>query len=834
MEPIDNEDVLKLAEAVADGQPWDAASADDDPLVAQLRVLARLSDVHRSEVLEGTGARRPFTPEPAPAEWGPFKIVEEIGRGSFGVVYRARDVRLDRDIALKLFPPQVDAGRTPTIVSEGRLLAKVLHPNIITVFGADVIDGRVGIWMEHLQGRTLQQELDDRGPLGAREAALIGIDICRALAAVHHAGLVHRDVKAQNVMRAEGGRIMLMDFGAGRETAEIHRDVLAGTPLYMAPEVIAGGTATAAADLYSLGVLLYHLVTNDFPVTASTLDELRAAHASGTPKRLRDVRPDLPASFIKTVEDATAPDPDSRIPTAAAFESRLEAVLVSTDGPRSVRWPWRRLVTAAALLVSASLAVGFYSDNIRNFLSLAPSATGIRSLVILPFDNLTGQENQDYLAASITQIINGNLAALKPLSVTSNASAMSYKDKKLDVAEIAAQLEVDGIVSGGVTKSGDKVLINVELRRADGAVVWSGAFEPTDETLFPVTGQIAQGIADAIRLSLTAQERQALRQIPGMQGEALEAFLHGLQRLNFFQPESLKLALVDLQRAVSLDETSARAFAALSQCYRLLAASGDTTIVEPQKKALAAATKALELDPTIAQAHLEIAEVKFNYEWNWQEAGRAYQQALDRNPNNSQAMARYSQYLAALGRFDEAIPLAKEALRLDPFTTGALSVRYAPGMTLYYARQYDEAIAEFQALAKLPPYTLFGSDYVGLGRALAARGRYDEAVAALQNALRELPHPAWKSELARIHADAGHVNEARRLLAELRSQGAQPIYIATVLIALGETDAALAELNRAADKRAVSLLWMNVDPRFDPIRSDPRFRELADRIGIPR
>ena len=839
MEPRDTDRILGLAEAIADGRAiaWDENRGEStgarDPLLEQLAILARLSDVHRCGELDAAGAA-PSAPA-VPREWGPFEVIEEIGRGSFGAVYRARDLRLDRDIALKLFPAHAaGASGALTVVSEGRLLAKISHPNVITVFGADVVDGRAGVWMELLHGRTLQEELDDRGPLGAREAAVIGIDLCKALAAVHKAGLVHRDVKAQNVMRAAGGRIVLMDFGAGRELQDAAGAVEAGTPLYMAPEVLSGGTATPGADLYSLGVLLYHLVTNDFPWSAGSLDELKAVHRHGTPTRLRDVRPDLPASFIRAVEDATAANPALRIPTAAAFEARLEAVLVSTgEAPPPPRPVWRRYAAVAAvtLVIAASLTFGWYGDRIRS--AFAPPATGIRSLVVLPFANLTGQTDQEYLSDSVTQILNGNLARLKPLNVTSNTSAMSYKNRPKALAEIARELNVDGVIEGSVARSGDRLRITVQLLRADEQRVWGQTYERPAGDLFKVTGEISGMIADAVRLSLTPDERRTLTTSPGVEVQAQEAFLRGLHRLNDFRAETLKLALADLQRAVALDPSSARAYAALSQCYRILGAAGTVSRDEAYRNALLAATRALQLNDTVAEAHIEIAEVKFYYEWNWEWAAREYERALELNPSNSHAMARYSLFLSALGRADEAIRWANQAQQLDPLST---TVRFAPGMALYYAGRYDDAIAAFLKLKELPQYTLTASDRVGLARAYAARARYAEAIAEMTAALAQpQPPAAWVAELARIHAVAGNRKEANRLLDSLAPQrDANAASIAFVLIALGSVDAAFDALDRAAEARAPSLLWLNVDPRFDPVRTDPRLRDLARRIGVPQ
>src|SRR5438067_2332021 len=316
-----------------------AASRDDQAVVRQLRVLSSLAGLHRSIAADLNVAAPPPRPAASPAigSWAHLKLIERLGGGAFGDVYRAWDADLERDVALKLLrtdaaSENINASR---IANEGRLLARVRHANVVCVHGVAVHDERVGLWMELLRGATLEQQLAAHGSFSAREAMLVGIDLCGALAAIHAAGLIHRDVKAQNVMREEGGRIVLMDLGTGREAdGRGLRAIpeLAGTPLYLAPEIFLGAPASARTDLYSLGVLLYHLVTGAFPVRATTIDQLQARHADGAGVRLRDARADLPAGFVRVIDRAIAGDPSARYETAGAFE----AALVETLGEASV------------------------------------------------------------------------------------------------------------------------------------------------------------------------------------------------------------------------------------------------------------------------------------------------------------------------------------------------------------------------------------------------------------------------------------------------------------------------------------------------------------------
>lgn len=379
-EPDDDAALLDLAGSVSAGSPvdWQAAEAKAGagrgPVVRALGLIARIAEVHRSlqrtvilEPGEAPAEGRDAGP-PVPGRWGHLELLEEVGEGASADVYRARDTRLEREVALKLLrrSPHHDETSNEAVLREGRLLARVHHPNVATVYGADEHDGRVGVWMEYVRGKTLNRLIAEQGPLGAREASLIGIDLCRALAAVHEKGVVHRDLKAQNVMRELGGRILLVDFGIGRDIASEEQSApsLSGTPLYLAPETFAGQPATIQSDLYSLGVLLFYLATGKFPVVGGSLDDLRAAHDEGRVTLLRDLRPDLPGWFVDAVEKALARDPAARFATAGQMERALgqmsgtwnrvgEGRAEQPAAAAERRWVWKAVATLVVLALLA-------------------------------------------------------------------------------------------------------------------------------------------------------------------------------------------------------------------------------------------------------------------------------------------------------------------------------------------------------------------------------------------------------------------------------------------------------------------------------------------------
>jgi serine/threonine-protein kinase len=351
-----------LAVQIADGTPvdWDEAArgAVDRRILHQLRLVESISKVHRSFSGEDPPPME-TRDSPPPSRWGPLELREKLGEGAYGEVYRAFDPRLEREVALKLLK-----GNSAEALREGRLLAKLRHPHVVAVHGAEVHDGRTGLWMELIRGRSLEQGLRQSGPLGPREAALVGIDLCRALAAVHGAGVLHRDVKGENVLREEGGRILLADFGAGldRRTDVDAVRSLSGTPYYMAPELFAGSPASERTDLYALGVLLYRLVTASFPVQAVTWEELRGKHARREATLLRDKRSDLPEAFVAAVERATAWDPAARFATAGQMEQALAATLGAappSTPPMRRRSPLVPILLASILVVAGAVLVSF-------------------------------------------------------------------------------------------------------------------------------------------------------------------------------------------------------------------------------------------------------------------------------------------------------------------------------------------------------------------------------------------------------------------------------------------------------------------------------------------
>ncbi len=782
--------------------------------------------------------------EPSGPRWGRLVLLERIGEGTSADVNRAWDSELHRDVALKLMHDEGGRNREAhaRVLDEARRLARVRHAHVVQVYGAEQHDNRVGLWMELVRGESLEQIVRTRGPFGGHEAALIGLDLCAALAAVHGAGLLHRDVKAQNVMRESGGRLVLMDFGTGEELAGTNRMV--GTPLYLAPEIFKGQAASVSSDLYSLGVLLFYLTTGEFPVPAASMEQLARAHSDRQHRPLRDLRPDVPDSFVRVVQRALDSDPSRRYRSAGEMELALRESIDTAPRPPVIA-PAKRAGLPRGFLAAAAVLLALVAGLVmwtRLPNRGAATTSAIRTIAVLPMSELPGSAAPPYFAEGLTDQLIATLGQIGALRVKAGSSMAAFTDRKTPLAEIASKLGVDALVEttlladAGSAGTPGRIRINARLIEAGSELqIWSQTFERQRGDAFALQSLIAVEIANALNAKVTPNESARLTQVRQTDPLAEEAYLQGRIHLATSGMESARRALESFQRATQFDPAHAAAYAGAAAAYLKLGDGNDLNQAEARASALAAARKALDLREDSAEAHAVLADIRFLYDWDWAGAEREYTRSLEINPSYTYARGHLAQVLAARGRFDEALLHSREAQQMDPQSGEALR---AHGLVLYYMKDYRGAEEVFRRARDQQPNVAAG--YLLLGRPAEAEGRYAEAL--------ELTRTAWglsgnggarmQAELIRLEALAGRKDDALAHLAALEKvqpgQGRpiRPREIAYIRLGFGEKASAIEAFEQALEDRDPSLVWLGVDPRVNSLRDEPRFQAILRKIGL--
>jgi serine/threonine-protein kinase len=818
--------VRDLARAILDGTPvdWQAvestADASERPIFEQLRRLATLVDFHREQ--------RTDTEQVSQARmWGHLRVLEAIGSGAFGHVYRAWDTRLDREVALKLLPADSDVGnaRVSSIIEEGRLLARVRHPNIVTIYGAERIGDTVGLWMERIDGETVEQRLR-QSPMEPSTAIAIAIHVCHAVSAVHMAGLLHRDIKAQNVMLAKDGRAVLMDFGTGRElgSPSASPNSLAGTPLYLAPELLRGDDATVQSDIYSLGVLLYRMVTGTYPVHAYSLSDLRLAHERLVRAEDAEPRPGIPRRLGRVIGRAIDPRPERRYQSADALAAAL-----GTLPPRASVIPLTYAVWAAVMLVVIGLV--FAEEFLRRYWeprssqATLPQTLAVAShskdpaIVVLPLKNLSAEPGSDEFVDGFTEEMINNLAISGHLQVRSRASSFAFKNKSNDLAEVAKQLNVSLAIEGAVRRSGQRFQVDARLVQASsGATLWNDRVEADVGDVFAVRDRITRGVISALGVTPAPARRRY-----EVNAQAYGLYLTARALVSRRGVPSAQKAVEYVQQVIALDPGFAPAYAGLADAYAYL--SLPTYQGMPVNKAQGlmrtAALKALELDATLAVAHAAMGVVNAR-DLDWASSERHFEQAINLNPSLSQVYTSYSFFtLRPLHKFEDAERLLHGALQTDPLS---LDVWREIAEVHFTVGRYDAAIDLLQRVRAVDPQ-LLDADVV-LARSLACRGRVEEALAVYGSLPSEGP-PHYR---AYAYIKAGRRADAEKLAIE---NAQYPYRAAIIYAALGDRDRAFEALDRTAEREPQRVPLLLTWPEMAPLRDDPRFTAIKKRFGLP-
>lgn len=745
-----------------------------------------------------------------------YDISDKLGAGGMGVVYRARDQRLGRDVALKVLPAAVltDEAARARFRQEAMALSRLNHPNIATVHDFDSQDGVDFLVMEFVEGETLAERLT-RGALQESEVVSIGIQIGEALEQAHERGVIHRDLKPGNVIIGPKGRVKVLDFGLakllrvgdGAETAGISTTgTWSGTVPYMPPEQLEGQSVDARSDLYALGAILYEMATG------------RRAFPAATAARL----------FSTILNDR--PEPPSKI--APGISPELEAValqLLEKD-------PARRQASAHDVVSALQSAAGGSSRGVAPAALASPSGPRrIEGLVVLPLENLSGDPEQEFFADGMTEELIADLAQIQALRVISRTSAMRYKRTQKTIQEIGRELKVDAIVEGSVRRHGDRVRITAQLIEVSSdRHLWAKSYERDLRDVLALQGEVAHAIAQEIQVKLTPQEVAHFAKERKVDPRAYESYLKGRHQWNKRTDESLLRSLEYFREAIDRDPVWAPAYVGLADAYNIIGFFGVMPPGDTFPKAKAAALAALRIDDGLAQAHAAIAYVQHYYEWDWDAADRGFRRALELNDGDGYIHLFYVNNLVAMGRQKEAVREAVRAMELDPLS---MIISTALGWVHYLGRDFERAVQHSRGAVELNPE--FPPARMWLAAAYEKCGMFEEALSEARRAGEISGRGPWVlTSLARVFALLGRTAEAETTLLELIELSGRryvsPYDIALVFESLGRVSEAMDQLERAHAGRANYLALMRVDPRLDGLRGDPRFAELERRMAFPQ
>jgi eukaryotic-like serine/threonine-protein kinase len=736
-----------------------------------------------------------------------YLIQEEIGRGGAATVYLAEDVKHDRKVAIKVLrPDNGPSGYEPQrFLREIRIAARLSHPQILPLHDSGEHDGLFYFVMPYAGCESLRGRLEREGALPVDVALRITRAVAGALAYAHRLDVIHRDVKPENILLQEGEPVVA-DFGvatalsaAGGDNIYVtDRGFAVGTPAYMSPEQASGESGLdGRADQYSLACVLYEMLAGRPPFAGSGPRATMARHAIETAAPIRTHRPTVPIAVERALERALAKSPAERFPTMADFAAALTDL--PTDG------------------ASAS----------------AVSAVDARAIAVLPFVNASADPDNEYFSDGMTEELLTALTKVEGLHVASRTSVFALKGAREDVRTLGARLKVSAVLEGSVRRAGNRLRITAQLTSvADGRTLWSERYDRELADVFAIQDEIAGTIVDTLRATLLQDLGDPVPVRYTANLKAYHLYLKGRYSWNRRTPSAIAEGIRYFEAAIAEDAGYALAYTGLADSYALQIDYRGSPVKEGLERARAEAQRALALDETLAEAHTSLAWVVFIYDWDWPLADRHFRRALELNPRYSVARQWYAWFQVAMGQTELALAEGRRAIALDP---ASVSIRRSVGWLHYYARQPDQALEHLRRALAMNPTAEENHRLLGLAY-LQAR-QWDQAAASFRESLAVSDSPALAlAGLAAVAAGRGRTDEASAGLADLearaRASYVSPVAFVMVHAALGQADQAFDWLERAYEERRGWLAYLNVEPMLDPLRGDPRFRRLAERMRL--
>jgi len=730
-----------------------------------------------------------------------YAVERELGRGGMATVYLAEDRKHGRKVAIKVLRPGLAASLgAERFLREIGIAAQLAHPHIVPLIDSGEANGMLYYVQPFVPGGSLRERLDTEKRLAVKETLRIAQEVGAGLDYAHRNRFVHRDVKPENVLFADG-HALLADFGVARvysasETESVtDAGIAVGTPEYMSPEQASGEpNIGSASDVYSLACVVYEMLTGEPPVRGVGARATLAKQVTDVPRPVRALRPDAPAHIERTLARALAKDPGERFPTVAEFVAALQHEQPGAGTIGSV--------------------IG-------------------RSIAVLPFVNASPDRENEYLSDGITDELINALAKVDGLRVASRTSVFALKGKPQDVRAIGALLGAAWVLDGTLRRSGDRLRITAQLSSTeDGQLLWSERFDRTLADVFAIQEEIARTIVDTLRVAPLAAFAAPSPKRHTENITAYGLYLRGRYAWNTRTQEGITEAIRYFEQAIAEDPRYAPAYTGLADSYALQLDYRSVPVAEGFALAKQYARKALELDETVAETHASLAWSLFIYDWDWEGAGREFRRALELDPRYATAHQWYAFWLTARGRLDEALVEAHTALELDP---ASVSIRRSVGWIYYYARRYDQARYHMARAVAMNPTA--AETYRVLGLLLAQQDQWAEAERVLREGM-TLPGAATytAAALGYVLARAGKRAEAEALLAELeaqrRSDYVSPVAFATLYLGLDDHERALDWTERALEERRGWLAYLRVNPLLDPLRGEPRFEAMIEKLGL--
>ena len=801
--------------------------------------LISLKDVDVTKTLE--------TPVPELAAGstfaGRYQIIEELGKGGMGRVYKVNDTEIKEKVALKLLKPEIGSNEKTIerFKNELKIARRVSHKHVCRMHDIGREDDKYFITMEYVEGEDLKSCIRKKRNLTDAEAINIAKQVCEGLAEAHSLGVVHRDLKPQNIMIDKGGHAKIMDFGIARSVEApgvTQTGVIIGTPDYISPEQAEGEKADQRSDIYSLGVILYEMVTGTVPFKGDTALSVALKHKSQLPLDPRKLNPEVSDDLSRLILVCMEKGRERRYQTA----DELLADLRNIEGgfPLGTKIKPRREAFVPALirkklfipaLVAALAIVALMVWRLLPQKEGIPSEPSNPSIAVLPFEDYSPQKDQDYLCDGFADTLINALTHVKDLRVPARTSSFLFKGREQDIEEIGKELDVKTVLEGSIQKAGDKLRITVMLINvADKSTLWSEQYNRELDDVFSIQDEITLAIVDELKLRLIGEERRNLTKRHTENVEAYGLYLMGRSFWWQRTEESLYQALEYFKKAIEIDPGYALAYSGLADTYLTMHNYGILSAREATSKAKQAAMKALSLDQNLAEARTSVAFVKIVGDLDFEGAEKELQQAIKLNPNYSSARAYYAWHLSCIGQFERALEEVNHVNRLDPLNIDKSKVI---GDIHYLARRYDKAAEEYKKSVNIAPNNPAYHNW--LGRAYRELSKYEDAMEEFQKAL-ELTNSSPGTDIAITYAKMGNTVEAEAVLEKVlelsKQEYVSPVSIASAYFYLDKNDRAFEWMNKAFEDRDFYLATLKVDPAFDRVRTDPRYTALLKKVGL--